>query len=594
MNRIQKNNQLTKQNETIAGESLRVHNSAIADMFYEYADLLQIRNENAFKIRAYRNAARTITSLPGDIHESVENGEDLSQLPGIGKDLASKIAQIAKTGRFDELEKLRETMSPELSKLMQIEGLGGRRVGVLYRDLGIDSIEKLERAAKEHKIASLRGFGAKTEKAILENIEKSRRYVKGILLSEAQEIASLFTRYMRESEYCDTVVVAGSFRRRKETVRDLDILVTSSYPREVTDHFCNYPFAMKVSSRGPTRSSVALRNGFKVDLRVVPQESFGAALHYFTGSQAHNIAVRKRGGKRGLKISEYGVFREEKRVAGRTEQEVFNAVGLPYIEPELREDRGEIDAALERKLPKLVKRNDILGDLHTHTNYTDGVASIEQMVEAAKKRGYNYVAVTDHSKRIAMAHGLDESALRGQMERIDLLNEQVKPFTILKGIEVDILEDGTLDLPDSVLRELDVVVCSVHSKFSLSPQKQTERIIRAMDNPWFSIFAHPTGRLINKRPPMQYDVEKVCKAASQRGCFIEINSSPERLDANDLFCMTARTFGIPVVISSDAHRESDLDNIAFGLDMARRGWVEKGEVLNCLSVKSLKARLKRG
>ncbi|MFP4014478.1 MAG: helix-hairpin-helix domain-containing protein, partial [Chitinispirillaceae bacterium] len=394
---------------------MRVHNTAIAEIFNDLADLLEIKGENPFRIRAYRNAARTVSALPQDIGELLEQGEDLSTLPGIGKDLAGKIEEIATTGHLAVLDKLEETLSPELIELMRIAGLGGKRVMALYAKLGVHTLEGLERAAKEHRICKLPGFGEKIEQSILDGIQKRREQGGRFGVLEAEETASLLTSYLESSGLFEQVIVAGSFRRRKDTVRDLDILATGADPARAANLFTSYPEVARVVSSGGTRSTVILVNRMQVDLRVVPAESYGAALHYFTGSQLHNIAVRKRGVKKGLKINEYGVYRGDERIGGKEESDVFGAVGLPFIPPELREDAGEIEAAQKGELPDLVEEKDIRGDLHAHTNYTDGKMPLEEMVAAAKAMGYEYLAITDHSQRLAMTGGLDEIMLREQI-----------------------------------------------------------------------------------------------------------------------------------------------------------------------------------
>ncbi|MFP4680184.1 MAG: DNA polymerase/3'-5' exonuclease PolX [Chitinispirillaceae bacterium] len=572
---------------------MRVHNTAIAETFNDLADLLEIKGENPFRIRAYRNAARTVSALPQDIGELLEQGEDLSTLPGIGKDLAGKIKEIATTGHLSVLDKLEETLSPELIELMRIAGLGGKRVMALYTKLGVHTLEGLEKAAAEHRICKIPGFGEKIEQSILEGIKKRREQGGRFGVLEAEETASLMVSYLKNSGLFREVVVAGSFRRKKDTVRDLDVLAAGAEPAKAAEVFCSYPAVTKVVSSGGTRSTVILVNRMQVDLRVVPVESYGAALHYFTGSQLHNIAVRKKGVKLGLKINEYGVYKGKKRLGGKEESDVFRAVGLPYIPPELREDAGEIEAAQKGRLPDLIEADDIRGDLHAHTNYTDGKVPLEEMVEAAKAMGYEYVAITDHSQRLAMTGGLDEVALRGQISRIDRLNQKLRGFTVLKGIEVDILENGELDLPDSVLRELDLCVCSIHSRFNLSFQKQTDRILRAMDNPHFTIFGHPTGRIVNRRMPYEYDFEKVVRRAAQRGCFLEINSSPDRLDIHDHLVRTAASAGVKIAVNTDAHNTGDLKFIRFGVGQARRGWLSSEDVVNTRSLKKLRELLEK-
>jgi DNA polymerase (family 10) len=570
-----------------------VHNSDIAEIFNKMADLLDIEGANQFRVRAYRNAARTIGGLSQGAADMVERGEDLTALPDIGKDLAGKIKEIVETGDLGALQKLERRTPSELSSLMKIAGLGPRRVKVLYQELGITTLEGLKKAAESGKIRELEGFGEKTEEAIIGEIEHKGAERERIKLAVAEQIADPLVHYLQAVEGVKEVVVAGSYRRRKETVGDLDILVTCKKGSEVMERFVHYEDVRKVISQGKTRSTVQLRTGLQIDVRVVPQVSYGAALHYFTGSQAHNIAVRKLGVKKKLKINEYGVFKGEDRVAGKSEQEVYEQVDLPYIEPELRENWGEIEAARYDKLPSLVTIKDIRGDLHTHTKETDGHHTLEEMAAAARDRGYEYVAITDHSRRVTMVHGLNPERLSKQIEAIDRLNEKMDDIFVLKSIEVDILEDGSLDLPDEILKELDLTVCAVHYKFNLSRKKQTERIMRAMDNPYFHILAHPSGRLINEREPYEVDIERLMEAAKERGCVLELNAHPDRLDITDRDCKMAKEMGVKVAISTDAHRTTDLDFIRFGVDQARRGWLEPADVINTQSRTKLLKLLQR-
>jgi DNA polymerase (family 10) len=569
-----------------------VHNTDIADIFNQFADLLEIEGANPFRIRAYRNAARTIASLGQSVADMARQGKDFTELPGIGKDLAQKIEEIVKTGSLSQLREVEAHLPPQLSKLMKMPGLGPKRVRTLHEKLKITTLEELKKAAEQGKIRELQGFGAKTEEMILAQMGQVKKgdRIKRVV---AEEMAHAILDYLKKVEGVKEVEVAGSYRRKKETVADLDILATCTKKARVMDSFVQYENVARVLSKGETRSSVEFRSGLQVDLRVVPEESYGAALYYFTGSKAHNIAVRTLGIKRGLKINEYGVFRGEKRIAGRREDEVFKAVGLPFIEPELREDWGEIEAAQEGRLPRLITVEEIRGDLHAHTNATDGHDSLEKMAEAARSRGYEYLAVTDHSKRVTMAHGFDAKRLAERIREIDRLNGNLKGIVLLKSIELDILKDGSLDLPDEILKELDLTVCSVHYHFNLPRKQQTERIIRAMDNPCFNILAHPTGRLINQREPYDADVERLIEAARERGCFLELNAHPDRLDLSDIHAKMAKEKGVKVAISTDAHRTSDLDYMRFGIGQARRGWLEPEDVLNARTWEEVKRLLKR-
>lgn len=571
-----------------------VHNSEIAEVFRRLADLLDLQDENPFRIRAYRNAARTVAGLPRSLGEMVHEQADLSKLPGIGKDLAGKIAEIVETGHLKLLDELQGGLPPGLPELMTIPRLGPKKVKALYDQLHIGSVRDLVQAAREEKIRALPGFGPKTEQQILEEIGYAEEAPpKRTKLADAEQFAEPLVEYLKQVAGVKQVVVAGSYRRRMETVGDLDILATCRKGSKVMDRFVEYDDVRDVLSKGTTRSTIRLRSGLQVDLRVVADVSYGAALHYFTGSKPHNIAIRQLAMRKKLKINEYGVFRGQKRVAGRTEEEVYKTVGLPYIEPELREVRGEIEAAREGKLPKLVTLDDIRGNLHTHTTDTDGRYSLQDMVEAARQLGYDYLAITDHSKAVTVAKGLDKKRLARQIKAIDRLNATLKGFRVLKGIEVDILENGALDLDEGILKELDVVVGSIHSRFKLSRKKQTERVLRAMDHPCFHILGHPTGRLINKRAAYEIDMEQVVKAARQRGCFLELNAQPERLDLSDGHCQMAKEAGVKIAISTDAHATSDLEFMRFGIDQARRGWLEPNDVLNTRSWTDLEKLLSR-
>jgi len=569
-----------------------VHNTEIADLFEELADLLEIESANPFRVRAYRNAARTIRAARS-MTELLAEGEDLSSLPGIGEELAEKIATIVTTGKLPLLEEVRARTPAALSELMRIEGLGPKRVKQLYSELGIRSFEDLRRAVESGRVRELKGFGAKTEQLISQRLERATRAEQRMKLRDAGEIADSLLRHLRKVEGVAEVTVAGSYRRRRDTIGDLDILASATKGARVMAAFVGYEDVAEVVSQGSTRSTVRLRNGVQVDLRVVPRVSYGAALHYFTGSKAHNIALRTLAMKRKLKINEYGVFRGEKRIAGRTEQEVFKSVGLPLIPPELRENRGEIEAALRGRLPELIEREDLRGDLHCHTNATDGRASLEDMVEAARNRGYEYLSINDHSRHVTVARGLDEKRLSAQLRTIDRLNARLDGIVILKSIELDILEDGSLDLPDRILRELDFTVCAVHYALGLPRRKQTERILRAMDNRYFTVLAHPTGRLINEREPCEIDLERIIEAARERGCLLELNAQPDRLDLDDQACKLAKELGVGIVISTDAHGPADLDLMRFGIDQARRGWLVPRDVANTRPLEELRKLLAR-
>jgi DNA polymerase (family 10) len=572
---------------------MSVRNAEIAETFDRMADLLEIQGANPFRVRAYRNASRTVTGLGRSLADMLAASEELSNLPNIGKDLAGKIQEIVDTGRLAALEELEKEVPAGLVELTRLPGLGPKRVKSLHESLGIHDLDGLERAARKHRIRELPGFGAKTEQRMLEALARHKENEGRHKLADVEEIADAYVEYLEAVPGVNRVVVAGSYRRRQETVGDLDILVTCKKGTPVMQAFVEYDEVDAVSSRGPTRSTVLLRSGLQVDLRVVAEASYGAALYYFTGSKSHNVAVRTIAVKKKLKINEYGVFKGKRRVAGKTEDELFKAVGLRYIEPELRENRGEIEAAQKNRLPHLVSLNDIRGDLHAHSSATDGHSSLRAMAVAAKSRGYAYLAITDHSKRVSIAHGMDETRLRRQIDAVDRLNATLKGIRILKGIEVDILEDGSLDIRDSVLKRLDLVVGAIHSGFASGRDKQSERIIRAMDNPCFTILAHPTGRLINQRAAYEVDMERVMRAALERGCFLELNAQPDRLDLNDVHCRMAKDLGLKLAISTDAHSTSGLDSMRFGVDQGRRGWLEPGDVLNTRSWRELKTLFAR-
>jgi len=557
-----------------------IQNADVAAIFSRIANLLEIEEANPFRVRAYRNAARTISSLSRNIADMVAAGEDLSILSGIGRDLAEKIGEIVRTGSLKQLEKLEKRVPAALNAVMDIPGLGPKRVAALHQQLGITSRSELKAAAEKQQIRGLDGFGPKTEQSILEALQQPEAQRQRILLKEAEQRAEPLLAYLRGGKGIKKMAVAGSYRRRKETVGDLDILVSCKKDARVMERFTSYEDVRKVVSSGDTRSTVLLKSGLQVDLRVLPAVGYGAGLHYFTGSKAHNIAVRKRGIQRGYKINEYGVFKNGKRVAGKTESEVYQKVGLTYIPPELREDGGEIAAAENDALPRLISLEDIRGDLHCHTTDSDGRASIREMARAACDRGYDYLAITDHSRKVRMANGLDAERLADQIERIERLDEELEDIRLLKGIEVDILEDGRLDLPDDILKELDLRVCSVHYHQNLSRKKQTRRILKAMENPYFNILGHPTGRLIGRRKPMEVDMQQIVRAAGENGCILELNAEPERLDLNDHYCRMAAENDVKIAISTDAHSSDSLDFMRFGIGQARRGWLQAEKVIN--------------
>jgi DNA polymerase (family 10) len=570
-----------------------VHNIDIANIFDEIADFLEIENENPFRIRAYRHAARTVRGLGSELKDMSAAGEDLTELPGIGKELAAKIHEILETGTAKALTKLQQRIPPSVTEILKLPNLGPKRVRILYHDLKITNLQELAKAARQGRIRTLEGFGEKIEKAVLDAVEARAQEEKRFKIDEASRYVDSLMDYLKKVPGVKDVVAAGSYRRARETVGDLDILITARKTSPLMERFVEYDEVAEVLAKGTTRSSVVLRCGLQVDVRRVEQASFGAALQYFTGSKDHNIAIRRLGQQRGLKINEYGVFRFEKRVAGRTEESVYQALDLPLIPPELRENRGEIEAARDRCLPDLIEFKDLKGDLHMHTRMSDGRNSLKEMALAAQQRGFKYIAVTEHSDRLKVAGGLDAPRLMQQIDEVDRLNDTLKGVTILKGIEVEILADGSLDLEDRVLARLDLVIGTVHSNFGLPLEKQTERILRAMDHRYFSMLAHPTGRLLNEREPYQVDIPRIIHKASDRGCFLELNSNPRRLDLYDIYCQMAKEQGVAVSINSDAHSINDFNYLAFGVAQARRGWLEKDDVLNTRSLTQLRKLLKR-
>ncbi len=572
---------------------VRIGNEDIANALDEIANLLEIDNANPFRVRAYRNAARTVRGLGKNLETLVQQGRDLKSLPGIGRDLAANIEQMLDTGHMAALEELHKKFPASLEDLLRISGMGPKRVQALYHQLGIKSVPQLERAARSGRLCELPGFGSKLQQQILDAIAAQKVAEVRWPRAQAAMYAEQLVGYLKSIPGVSEVLVTGSYRRGKETVGDLDILVTAAKTDPVMQSIIAYQDVKQVLSAGSTRSSVILENGLQVDVRAVNQQSLGAALHYFTGSKAHNIQLRRLGQKRGLKINEYGVFKGKRHVAGNTEKQVFRSVGLPWIPPELREGGGAIDAARRRALPQLIERDDLKGDLHTHTQATDGQATIEEMVNAAQRHGLRYIAITDHSRHLTVAHGLDRKRLLRQIEHIDRINEAIKGITVLKGIEVDILEDGSLDLPDAVLARLDLVIGAVHSRFQLPRKKQTERILRAMDDRYFSMLAHPSGRLIGARQAYDVDMERLVRHAAERGCFLELNGQPQRLDLNDVYCRMAQEHGVLISINSDAHSVAGFGNLDHGIVQARRGWLSKKDVLNTRPVNALKRLLRQ-
>lgn len=575
-------------------EGASMENIEIAKTFDEVADLLEIQGANPFRVRAYRNAARTIGTLGTSVESILEHdGEALEELPGIGADLAGKISRICRTGELPLLAELTRKTPESLVALLRIPGVGPKRAKLIFKKLGVKTLAELEKAARAGRLSALRGMGKTLERTILHGIEQDKAHAARVPLAEAEAYIHPLVDVLRKASGVEQLEVAGSFRRRSETVGDVDILVASSQAAAVADRFLSYPDVTQVLARGETKCSVVLRFGLQVDLRIVPGSSYGSALHYFTGSKAHNIAIRLLGVKRRLKINEYGIFRGRRQIGGRREAEVFESVGLPWIPPELRENRGEIEAARAGELPSLVELGDIRGDLQMHTDATDGKNTLAEMVAACAARGYEYIAITDHTKAVRVAGGLSKSGFHKQARAIDALRKHVSKPVVFKGAEVDILDDGSLDLDDDTLAGLDVVMVSVHSRFNMSKPEMTRRIVRAIQHPRVHILGHPTGRLIGKREPYPVDMAEVIKAARDYGVLLEVNAQPDRLDLNDLHVRMAKQAGVRLAIGTDAHRVQELDCMRYGVDQARRGWCEARDVANTWPVAAFRKSIKK-
>ena len=567
-------------------------NAEIADVFDQIADLLEFQAANPFRVRAYRNAGRTIRDLPQSVAEIARDPDrKLTDLEGIGADLAEKIATLLESGSLPMLDELLQQVPESVLALMRVPGLGPKRVATLHKELAIDTLEDLRQACEEHRVRDLKGFGAKTEESILQGLDFAAQAAERVLWAEADELVREILAYMRSEPSVEQIEAAGSYRRGRETVGDLDFLVVANDSSAVMDRLAGYGGLAEVTSRGQKKLAARLTSGLNLDLRVVAAESFGAAMQYFTGSKAHNIVVRGLAKDRGLKINEYGVFRGDEQIAGRTEEEVYGALDLPCFPPEIREARREFEWAAAGDLPQLIELDDIRGDLHMHTTWTDGLASVEEMVDAAKTRGLAYIAITDHSKRVTMVNGLDAARVRKQWKEIDRLNQHLHGITVLKGIEVDILERGGLDLPDDVLAEADWVNASVHYGQNQSRADITRRVIGALKNPHVSALAHPTGRMLTKRKPYEIDMDEVMRAARDYGKMLELNAHPLRLDLDDVACAAAKNLGIPVVISTDSHRPAGLAAMRYGVLQARRGGLTKSDVANTRTWAQLKKLL---
>jgi DNA polymerase (family 10) len=569
-----------------------MENAEIAAAFDEIADLLDIQEANRFRIRSYRSAARTVRDASQRLADLVAKDDGLEDLPNIGESMAEKIRELVESGTCKRLEELRKKSPAQLTELLSIPGLGPKKVKGLHEELGVKALDELKKAAQDKRVRELEGMGPKTEERILKGIENLEEYGGRILLKEASEYAESLGRHLDEIAGIQDWQIAGSFRRRKETIGDLDVLVRAKDREQVADEITQHDSVADVISKGTDKVRVRLRNGLAVDLLFFRESEFGSALLYFTGSKSHNIALRKRARRRHWKLSEHGLFNGRKRLAGKTEAEVYKKLKLPLIPPELREDHGEVDAAEKDDLPKLIDLDDIRGDLHAHTTATDGKQSIKEMAKAAKERGYDYLAITDHSKAVHVANGLDEDRLRKHADKIRKVNGQLKGFRLLAGIEVDILKDGRLDLDEKLLDELDWVNGAVHSHFGLSEKKMTERLLKAIGSGVIHCVAHPFGRQIGSRKPIKLDLDQVLEACAEHGVCLEINAYPDRLDLPDIHCQRAKEAGVKMVISTDAHKKGDLDFMPYGVSVARRGWLEKRDVLNTVTAQTIEKRMR--
>ncbi len=566
-------------------------NQQIAKIFGEMAELLEMQGENVFRIRAYRRAAQNLDGLAKDVASLTQ--EELSAIPGIGKDLAGKVREYLETGRIAKHEELKRMIPQGVLELLKVPGLGPKKAKLFYDKLGITSTDDLEKAILQGRLAGLPGIKKKTEENILSGIAVLRKGSGRTPLGRALPLAEDIVRRLKDAAPVGQIEIAGSIRRRRETIGDIDILVTSGKPAAVMDVFTRLSHVARILAQGETKSSIVTDDGVQVDLRVVDDDSFGAALQYFTGSKEHNIRLREMAVKAGLKINEYGVFKgsADRKIGGRAEEDIYEALDLPWVPPELREDRGEIDAAKARKLPDLVKLDDIKGDLHVHTKWSDGSHDLDTIIDAARKRGYAYIAVTDHTKGLGVAHGLDEERLAREIRLIDAANGKLTGFRVLKGTEIDIRSDGRLDLADSALAGLDIVVASIHSGFRQPREQLTKRLLAAVRHPLVSVIAHPTGRVIGERDAYDVDLEAVLREAARYGTAMEVNAYPLRLDLNDSHVRMAAELGVPLVISTDTHVTTQFDFMSYGVSVARRGWAEKKDVLNALVCGQLLRRL---
>ena len=565
-------------------------NKAIAHIFYETADLMEVNGDDSFRIRSYRRAAEALEGHPQQVSQLLDEPKKLLGIPGIGKGMAANIQELSREGKLTQHQELLQKYRPSMLELLKIQGLGPKTIALLWSAFQVSDLAGVEQLAREGKLRELPRMSEKTEQKILKAIEDYRRISGRFLLDEADRTAEKLTEHLKHIQGIEKITPAGSLRRGRETVGDLDVLITGpcciddEQRAALTEEILRFPGIIDVMAKGDNKVSFKLRNGMQVDVRMLPPESYGAAMQYFTGSKNHNVTLRQRALKMGYTLNEYGLARldDEQRIAGTTEEEIYGALKLDFIPPELRENCGEIEAAAEHKLPELITVEDIRGEVHMHTVETDGRCTIEEMAQAAKERGYHYIAITDHSKNLAFANGLDDKRAVEHIARIRAANEQTEGITIMAGIEVDILAEGELDLSDSVLEQMDVVVASVHSAFNQEPQQMTDRLLRALGNKNTSILGHPTGRLLLRRDAYQFDMDAILKAALKNKVAMELNAYPDRLDLNDVHLRMARERGVKIVINTDAHHTSHFEKIKYGILQARRAWLTAADVLNTL------------
>ena len=563
-----------------------MQNQDIAQVFNEIADILEIQNEDRFRIRSYRNAAASIESLAEDINSIYKKGA-LRQIPAIGKSIAEKIEELIKTAKCGMHQELLKNVPRGVLDVMRVPGMGPKHAMLVYKSLGVDSMNRLRRAAEAGKLEALPGLGKKSEQKILKGIKGLSITEGKFKLITAYKYASQIRDELKKSNVIGRVEFAGSLRRKKELVGDVDILVTSDNPKAAMKVFVKIDGVKEVLAKGDTKSSVRLNCGLQVDLRILDKDSFGAGLYYFTGSKEHNVTARDMAKKAGLKINEYGAYKGSRKIASKTEEDIFKAIGLKYIEPELRENRGEIQLAASGNLPILIRQKDLRGDFHMHTKTSDGKNTPEEMAVKAIQMGYEYIAITDHSKAVRIAGGKDEKALLAHFKNIDRVNKKLKGFVILKGVEVDIKSDGSLDLEDWFLKECDVVITAIHSGFTMPSDKMTKRIVKAFKNKNVDIFAHPTGRLLKERQPYAFDLEEIFNVARDNNVAMELSAYPDRLDLNDIHCRMAKDMGVKIAVGTDSHSAKQLDNMQWGVYTARRGWLEKKNVLNTLPAREI-------